>query len=110
MCILDARNLSCDCGIAFIMPLLLPLKGEGMQEQLDELVRNYFVEANYEMDAVPFGLTNLTKIVKINDRKYVLRIYNRYTKHVEGIELETRITSFLAKKSLLFKCRSLFLL
>lgn len=85
------------------MPLLLPLKGEGMQELLDELVRNYFLEANYEMDAVPFGLTNLTKIVKINDRKYVFRICNRHTKNVESIELETRMTSFLAKKELTFQ-------
>jgi homoserine kinase type II len=74
-----------------------------MQDQLDELVRNYFEEAAYEMDSVPFGLTNLTKIVKINGRKYVLRIYNRHTKQVEGTKLESKITSFLAKKELAFQ-------
>ncbi|MGQ7887913.1 phosphotransferase enzyme family protein [Paenibacillus sp. WC2504] len=74
-----------------------------MQEQLDELVRYYFEEADYEMEAVPFGLTNLTKIVKLNDRRYVLRIYNRHTKHVEGIELESRTTSFLANRELTFQ-------
>lgn len=74
-----------------------------MHNQIDELVLNYFVEANYEMDSVPFGLTNLTKIVRINGQKYVLRIYNQHTKHVEGIELESRITSFLAKNELDFQ-------
>ncbi|MCY9659845.1 phosphotransferase [Paenibacillus chondroitinus] len=74
-----------------------------MQEQLDELVRHYFEETDYEMEAVPFGLTNLTKIVKLNERRYVLRIYNRHTKHVEGIEFESKVTSFLANKELSFQ-------
>ncbi|MZQ87070.1 phosphotransferase [Paenibacillus sp. 5J-6] len=74
-----------------------------MQNQQDELMRNYFVEASYEMKSVPFGLTNLTKIVKINGHEYVLRVYNRHTKHVEGTELESKVTSFLAKKELTFQ-------
>ncbi|MBA2941413.1 phosphotransferase [Paenibacillus sp. CGMCC 1.16610] len=74
-----------------------------MQEQLDELVRHYFEEADYETEAVPFGLTNLTKIVTLNDQRYVLRVYNRHTKHAEGIEFESIVTSFLANKELSFQ-------
>ncbi|MBP1964469.1 phosphotransferase [Paenibacillus aceris] len=74
-----------------------------MQDQLDELVRNYFEDAVYEIASVPFGLTNVTKIVKMNEKRYVLRMYNRYMKHIRGIALEARITSFLTQSYLSFQ-------
>lgn len=74
-----------------------------MQTSIDELVHYYFNDPSYEIESVPFGLTNLTKIVKINSDKYVARIYNRHTKSIQSIELESRITSFLNNKNLSFQ-------
>ncbi|UKS28533.1 phosphotransferase [Paenibacillus sp. HWE-109] len=51
---------------------------------------------------VPFGLTNLTKILTINGQKYVSRIYNRHTKNIESIKFEATITSYLSKQNLSF--------
>jgi len=74
-----------------------------MQSSIDELIHYYFDHPSYEIESVPFGLTNLTKIVNINGHKYVLRIYDRHTKSVPGIELESKITSFLSSGGLTFK-------
>ncbi|MGO4348088.1 phosphotransferase [Paenibacillus sp. MCAF9] len=74
-----------------------------MQTLIDELIHYYFIHPSYEIESVPFGLTNLTKIVKINDRKYVVRIYDRYTKNVQSMEMESKITSFLSGSNLTFQ-------
>ncbi|MEC0270467.1 phosphotransferase [Paenibacillus anseongense] len=73
-----------------------------MQEKIDELVRKYFKEPVYDIESVPFGLTNLTKIITVQDKKYVVRIYNRHTKNVESIKFEANITSYLSKQNLSF--------
>ncbi|KRE41794.1 hypothetical protein ASG81_16115 [Paenibacillus sp. Soil522] len=73
-----------------------------MQEKIDEIVRNYFEDSVYEIEPVPFGLTNLTKILTMNDKKYVIRIYNHHTKNVESIKFEAQITSYLSKQNLSF--------
>lgn len=73
-----------------------------MQQKVEEIVRNYFENPEYEIESVPFGLTNLTKIIKLNGQKYVVRIYNQHTKTVESIKFEATITSFLSKKKLSF--------
>lgn len=59
--------------------------------------------SDYSIESVPFGLTNLTKIINIDERKYVIRIYNRFTKSMPGIELESKITSYLSHQNLSFK-------
>lgn len=74
-----------------------------MRTSIDELVHYYFNDPSYEIESVPFGLTNLTKIVKINNNKYVARVYNRHTKSIQSIELESKITSFLNNKNLAFQ-------
>lgn len=74
-----------------------------MQTVIDELIHYYFIHPSYEIESVPFGLTNLTKIVKINDQKYVVRIYDRYTKNVQSMEMESEITSFLSGRNLTFQ-------
>lgn len=74
-----------------------------MRTSIDELVHYYFNDPSYEIESVPFGLTNLTKIVKINNNKYVARVYNRHTKSIQSIELESKITSFLNNKNLSFQ-------
>lgn len=73
-----------------------------MQEIIDEIVRNYFEDSVYDIEPVPFGLTNLTKILIMNDQKYVIRNYNRHTKNVESIKFEAQITSCLSKQNLSF--------
>ncbi|MDQ0116751.1 phosphotransferase [Paenibacillus harenae] len=73
-----------------------------MQEKIDEIVRNYFEDPVYDIGSVPFGLTNLTKILTMNGKKYVIRIYNRHTKNIESIKFEARITSYLSKQNLSF--------
>lgn len=74
-----------------------------MQTLIDELIHYYFIHPCYEIESVPFGLTNLTKIVKINDQKYVVRIYDRHTKNVQSMEMESKITSFLSGSNLTFQ-------
>lgn len=76
-----------------------------MTAGIDELMQFYFKDdqLNYETEAVPFGLTNITKIVRIGDQKYVARIYNRHTKHIPGIELEAQLTSYLSGSNLSFE-------
>ncbi|OCT17257.1 hypothetical protein A8709_27390 [Paenibacillus pectinilyticus] len=74
-----------------------------MQDAIDELVQHYFMDLNYKMASVPFGLTNLTKIITVDDTKYVIRIYNPYTKHAAGLAFESQITTFLTNKKLPFQ-------
>ncbi|MDD9268271.1 phosphotransferase [Paenibacillus sp. GCM10023248] len=66
---------------------------------IDELLHHYFEERAYEIEPVPFGLMNFTKIVTVKDSKYVLRIYNRHLKTIESIEFEREVTSFLSKQN-----------
>ena len=64
-----------------------------MQTRVEELLAGVFGEVPaYSVEPVPFGLTNLTKIIKVNGDKYVARIYDRHTKDVSSIELESKIT------------------
>ncbi|RIE03479.1 phosphotransferase [Cohnella faecalis] len=74
-----------------------------MKALIDEVVHAYFETPGYEIDSVPFGLTNVTKIVTIEADKYVIRIYNRHTKSVQSLELEAAITSFLSERALSFR-------
>lgn len=73
-----------------------------MKPILKELLSYYFDQPIFTVEAVPFGLTNETEIVRIGDVKYVMRIYNRHTKHAESIRLEVEITSYLNTKELSF--------
>ncbi|CAN7441781.1 phosphotransferase [Paenibacillus sp. LjRoot56] len=73
-----------------------------MQDIIDEIVRNYFENTLYEIESVPFGLTNITKIMILNDEKYVIRNYNRHTKNVESIKFEAQVISCLSKQNLSF--------
>lgn len=75
-----------------------------MQDKVEGLIQYYFEDApDYSAESVPFGLTNLTKIININERKYVTRIYNPFTKSIPSIELESKITSYLSQQNLSFQ-------
>lgn len=75
-----------------------------MKDNVEELIHSYFKNTpNYSVESVPFGLSNFTKIIQINEQKYVVRIYNRFTKSMPSIELEVKITSYLSLQSLSFQ-------
>lgn len=69
----------------------------------DALIRAYFNHGKYNIMDVSFGQTNTTKILEIDGHKYIMRIYNKYTKSIEGIELESEVTTALDKHVNLFK-------
>lgn len=71
-----------------------------MDDRIDEIVSKYFEVSDYQIDPVPFGLTNLTKILTWKDHKYVIRIYNRHTKTIEGLKFESEVTAFLCRQNL----------
>ncbi|MFF2885831.1 phosphotransferase enzyme family protein [Paenibacillus sp. NPDC057967] len=75
-----------------------------MEDKIRELLSYYFKDHSHcKMKPVPFGLTNLTRIIEVNDVKYIARIYNRHTKSKESLELEARITSYLNHANLSFQ-------
>ena len=63
--------------------------------EIDELIKHYFVDPKYTVDDVPFGLTNVTKIIEVEKKKYVIRIYNKHIKEAQGIDFEAKVLSFL---------------
>jgi len=70
---------------------------------IKELITYYFSEANVSIDAVPFGLTNYSKVITINNEKYIARIYDEHTKDLEKLKFEIELTTFLERQSLSFK-------
>lgn len=75
-----------------------------MQDKVEGLLHYYFKDVpDYYAESVPFGLTNMTKIINIDEQKYVIRIYNRFTKSVPSIELESKIVSYLSYRNLSFQ-------
>ncbi|RAI97358.1 homoserine kinase [Paenibacillus pabuli] len=76
---------------------------ESMNIKFDEVLQHYFCEAKYVLEAVPFGLTNTTQVLEMNGQKYIVRIYNKYMKTIDSIELETQVTTFLDGRHLSFQ-------
>ncbi|MFC4778946.1 phosphotransferase enzyme family protein [Paenibacillus sp. GCM10023252] len=74
-----------------------------MADRISEVIRLYFQDENYEIKTVPFGLTNLTRIIELEGEKYVLRIYNPHTKNAESVSFEAGLTAFLSEQVLSFK-------
>ncbi|MDR6726740.1 Ser/Thr protein kinase RdoA (MazF antagonist) [Paenibacillus amylolyticus] len=66
-----------------------------MNTPFETLICAYFNHVEYNITDVPFGQTNTTKILEIDGHQYIMRIYNKYTKSIEGIELESEITTTL---------------
>lgn len=71
-----------------------------MKEQIERVLRHYFDEPVFDLDDVPFGLTNVTRIVAIDGQRYVVRLYNRHTKTEAGLHAERGLTSFLSESGL----------
>lgn len=66
-----------------------------MTEELQAIIKHYFPLHAVHTEPVPFGLTNTTCFVTVDDQKYVARHYGRYTKSAEGLRLELEVTAFL---------------
>ncbi|WP_242615147.1 phosphotransferase enzyme family protein [Paenibacillus solani] len=56
----------------------------------------------HSIEAVPFGMTNDSRIVIMNQEKYIARIYNRHTKNEERLRFEIELTAYLERCSLPF--------
>ncbi|MWC29746.1 phosphotransferase enzyme family protein [Paenibacillus sp. MMS18-CY102] len=75
-----------------------------MKTKWDELLGQYFDGvAGYVMEPVPFGLTNDTKVVTVDGRKFIARLYNVHLKDLPAMKLEAGITSYLVSRQLSFQ-------
>ncbi|PWV97881.1 Ser/Thr protein kinase RdoA (MazF antagonist) [Paenibacillus cellulosilyticus] len=74
-----------------------------MTDTIDTIIEHYFPLDHVSTEPVPFGLTNTTRFVTVQDRKYVVRHYNRYTKSQDSLSLEMKVTSFLNELPLAFE-------
>ncbi|WP_366296446.1 phosphotransferase [Paenibacillus sp. AN1007] len=66
-----------------------------MEHLLKELITYYFNEAVEKIESVPFGLTNYSQVLTVNNKKYVARIYDNHSKNLEKLKFEIELTTFL---------------
>lgn len=66
-----------------------------MEHLLKELITYYFNEAVENIESVPFGLTNYSQVLTVNNKKYVARIYDKHSKNLEKLKFEIELTTFL---------------
>ncbi|WP_020614916.1 phosphotransferase enzyme family protein [Paenibacillus daejeonensis] len=77
-----------------------------MVDALASIINAYFPHEEPDIEKVPYGLTNTTWFVKGNGRTYVARHYNRYTKSLNSLDLEIKVTAFLEQSDLSFEIPS----
>ncbi|MGO4789584.1 phosphotransferase enzyme family protein [Paenibacillus sp. 2KB_20] len=73
-----------------------------MEHLFLELLQRYVHGPVHSIETVPFGMTNDSRIVVMNQGKYVARIYNRHTKNEERLRFEVELTAYLERCSLSF--------
>lgn len=73
-----------------------------MEHLFQELLQHYFHGPVSSIETVPFGMTNDSRIVVMNQNKYVARIYNRHTKNEERLRFEVGLTAYLESCCLSF--------
>lgn len=73
-----------------------------MEHLFQELLKHYFQGPVHSVETVPFGMTNDSRIVVMNQKKYVARIYNRHTKNEERLRFEVQLIAYLEHCSLSF--------
>lgn len=74
-----------------------------MNQLIDELISMYFDNKIDNQKAVPFGLTNFTQIITMNNEKYVARIYDRHSKSIERLKFEIDLITHLENSELPYK-------
>ncbi|WP_337100669.1 phosphotransferase enzyme family protein [Paenibacillus sp. YIM B09110] len=65
-------------------------------------IRTQYFHDRAKIETVPFGLTNTTGFVSINNQKFVIRKYDSYLKSIASLSLEISVTSFLKNRGLTF--------
>lgn len=73
-----------------------------LMDIFNELVSHYFELQPEAFRPVPFGLTNHSRIVDINNRSYIARIYDKSTKTIDRLRYEIELTAFLTQQQLSF--------
>ncbi|MGO4528565.1 phosphotransferase [Paenibacillus sp. 2TAF8] len=66
-----------------------------MEHLIKELITYYFNETVENIESVPFGLTNYSQVLTVNNKKYVARIYDNHSKNLEKLKFEIELTTFL---------------
>lgn len=79
-----------------------------MNENIHSIISHYFPLIDVTISPVPFGLTNTTCFVDINNQRYVVRHYNRYTKSLPSLHLEMDVIAHLKQLNLSFAVPSFF--
>ncbi|SMF92472.1 homoserine kinase [Paenibacillus uliginis N3/975] len=74
-----------------------------MLDLIKELMTYYFNEEIDNIESVPFGLTNYSQVLTINNKKYIARIYDNHSKNLEKLKFEIELTTFLEQQDLSFK-------
>ncbi|GIP31660.1 phosphotransferase [Paenibacillus sp. J2TS4] len=74
-----------------------------MDNLIQELISQYFDENMENAESVPFGITNYTQKVTVNNQKYIARIYDSHSKNVERLKFEIELMSFLEQQNLSFQ-------
>ncbi|WP_019419126.1 phosphotransferase [Paenibacillus sp. OSY-SE] len=74
-----------------------------MEDLIKELITYYFNEAVENIESLPFGLTNYSQVLTVNNNKYVARIYDNHSKNLEKLKFEIELTTFLEQNNLPFK-------
>lgn len=74
-----------------------------MEHLIKELITYYFNEAIENIESVPFGLTNYSQVLSVNNKKYIVRIYDKHSKNLERIKFEIELLTFLEQHKLSFK-------
>lgn len=74
-----------------------------LQLLLIELLSHYFDEPIEDITEVPYGLTNYSQIVTVDEKKYVARIYDVHSKNLKRLIYEIELTTFLEQNKLSFR-------
>ena len=74
-----------------------------IRNEMVEIIKNYFSQSDIKLDPVPFGLTNTTYKVSIDNKPYIVRKYDKQVKSMESVQLEKNVTSFLQQCNLSFQ-------
>lgn len=76
--------------------------GALLEHLIKELITYYFNEAVEDIESVPYGLTNYSQVITVNQKKYVARIYGSHSKNLDKLKFEIELTTFLEQLNLSF--------
>jgi Ser/Thr protein kinase RdoA (MazF antagonist) len=74
-----------------------------LEQLIRELLQHYFDDTDCTIEPVPFGLSNLTNIVKFGETRYVARVYDPQTKNARRLRFEIGLIAYLERCGLSFE-------